>query len=106
MNADELVLAYHGALKALALANARAASMEENRKIELARQIVKAGDIAVSKAENIARCSDGYVMSAQMASDANAKAEEAKAEVEYLRTRWETWRTKMSMQKVMRQTSG
>jgi hypothetical protein len=96
---DDLVEEYGKALHRLAKANAEESSAEETRKVVLAQQIVAAGDVAVSKAENIARASAPYAKALVTLDFARTEAEEARAEVEWLKVRWETWRTKTSYDK-------
>src|SRR5712671_503848 len=98
MNADELVTAYHEALKSAASLTAAEHAAEDHRKIVLSALIVAAGDMPLSKAEHVGRSSEHYQDATNTLNTAREGAEGAKAEVEYLKTRWETWRTKMSMQ--------
>lgn len=106
MNADDLVLAYRDALKAQAIDSAAEAAADDNRKVVLSEQIVACGDVAVTKAEHAARASKPYRQALDALNATRECAENARAEVEYLRVRFEKWRTSMSMQKVMRQTNG
>lgn len=101
MNADELVDAYHAALKTQATASATESDQDDSRKIVLSQQILKAGDIALSKAEHVARASEEYLRASARLSAAREDAENARAEVEYLRVRFEKWRTRMSFKKAM-----
>ena len=100
---DDLVEIYHEALRRAAKAIAAEASADEQRRIVRAELMVKAGDIPVSKAENIAMASPEYKAAARDLFNASTEAEEAKAEVEYIKTRWDTWRTKTSAQKAKMQ---
>lgn len=94
MTIDELVEAYHVALQRAAKAIAAQASADEQRRIVRAELMVKAVDIPVSKAENIAMASPEYKAAVRDCFNASTEAEEAKAEVEYNKTRFEAWRTK------------
>jgi hypothetical protein len=96
---DALVNDYHAALRRAAKAIAMEASCDEQRRIVRAELMVKAGDMPVSKAENVAMASPEYKSAAQALFKASTEAEEAKAEVEGLRVRWETWRSKTSANK-------
>lgn len=100
---DELVEEYGLALRAAAKATAAEAAADDARKIVMAKEIIAAGDMAVTKAENIARASQPYINAVNALNDARREAEEARAEVEYLRVRWETFRTKTSAQKARMQ---
>lgn len=99
MTIDELVEKYHAALQRMAAANAAEASADDQRKIIRAKQMVKCGDIAATKAENVAMASPEYEASVRDCFNARKEAEEARGEVEYLKVRWDTWRTKTSAQK-------
>jgi|ERR1041384_7242990 hypothetical protein len=96
---DDLVDQYHEALKRAAKANAEEAAADDNRKIIRAELMVKCGDIAVTKAENVAMASADYKAAVADCREARKEAEEARAEVEWLKTRFEAWRTKTSAQK-------
>ncbi len=110
MMIDDLVEEYKKALKIQAEYNANEASHEDNRKIVLSEEIVKASSgpdgMAVTKAEHVARASQAYKAETDMLAKARSLAEVARADVEYIRVRFEAWRTKMSMAKVVRQTNG
>ena len=96
---DDLVEQYHLALQEMARANADLSAFEDGAKIVFSKQVIAAGDVAISKAEHIARASDQYA-AARIILDAGRKsAEAARAEVEYLKTRFEAWRSKSSMAK-------
>lgn len=106
MSVDELLDAYHAALKEQASGNAAETQAKEACRVVLAQQQIAAGDVAVAKGEVIARASPAYKDALRDLFSATEAAEKARAETEYLRTRFEAWRTKMSMQKVVRQMGG
>lgn len=106
MTADELVEGYHAALKEQAEAVAALSALDDRSGVMLAEAFIAAGDVSVEKAKNVAKASAEYRAALDAMVPVRRRAEDAKAEVEYLRTRWETWRTKMSMQKVKMQTNG
>ncbi len=103
MSIDELLDAYHAALQAQAAANAAEMQAKETCKVVMAGQQIAAGDVAVAKAEIIARASPSYKDTLRSLFSTTEAAETARGEVEYLRARFEAWRTRMSMQKVVRQ---
>lgn len=103
---DALLDSYHGALKEQASANAAEMQAKETCKVVMAEQQIAAGDVAVAKGEVIARASPAYKDALRDLFAATETAEKARGEVEYLRARFEAWRTKMAMQRVVRQTSG
>lgn len=103
---DELVEAYGEALKRMAAANAAEASADDQRKIIRAEQIVKCGDIPTIRAENIALASPEYKAAVRDCFNATKEAGDARGEVEHLRVRWDTWRTKTSAQKAKMQHGG
>lgn len=106
MSIDELLDAYHAALKEQASANAAEMQARETCKVIMAEQQIAAGDVAVTKGEIIARASPAYKNALRDLFEATETAEKARGEVEYLRARFEAWRTKMAMQRVVRQTAG
>lgn len=106
MTIDELLDAYHVALKEQAGASAAEMQAKETCKVVMAEQQLAAGDVAVTKGEIIARASPAYKEVLRDLFGATETAEKARGEVEYLRARFEAWRTKMSMQKVVRQMGG
>jgi len=102
MNADELVEAYGVALRAAAKANAEAEAADDARKIVRAKEMLASGETATTKAEVIATASQPYINAVNALNAARGAAEDARAEVEYLKTRFEKWRTSMSFQKAMK----
>ena len=72
---------------------------EENQKIVLSEQIIKAGAVPLAKAEHIARGTFEYREAADALTAARGIAEELRAELDYLTKRWETWRTRMATER-------
>ena len=105
MKIDDLIEAYGAALREQAASNAELAAAEDTAKIILAECL--ANEQAPEwKAEAAARSSSAYKAAIVNVHQARERAEKARAEVEYLRARFEAWRSKSSMAKAMRQLEG
>lgn len=83
----------------MAAATASESAKQDQLKVVFSRQVLAAGDVAISKAEHIARASSEYTDWCEMLDTARTAAEKARAEVEWLKCRWETWRSKSSLAK-------
>lgn len=104
MTVDEMIEQYQAALKRQAVALADEREADENRKIVLAKQMLAAGDVTISKAEMIAKASEPYALSVGNYLASQREAEEAKGEVEAYRVKFEAWRTKSASAREMRRS--
>lgn len=100
-DAPTLVDEYKDALQRVAELKANERAAEERVKIVFSTQVLAAGDVSAAKAEHVARASKEYEVAVAELKHARAAAGLAEAHAEYLRVRWETWRTRMSMRKTV-----
>lgn len=100
---DQLLEDYRRALVKLSEANAAYFEQDENRKIILARQTKEFADQPLTKAEVWARASEPYALAIGALVELQRAAENAKADVEFLRARFEAWRTRSATLRAMRQ---
>lgn len=105
MTVDELLDQYHEALREQAAALAGLSGAEETLDVTMA-EILATADVAEWKAKAAAKASSVYKAALFDVVEARERAEKAKAEVEYLRCRFEAWRTKSSTARARMQASG
>lgn len=87
---------YGVALRRLAKAVAELERAEEARKSLFSELVVEASKdgTAIGKAEHIARASFDYRAASEAVAVARHEKEDAAGNVEWLKTRWETWRSR------------
>lgn len=85
---------YRQAALAAAETKAEEARLEEVRKITFSRLVKDQGDMAVAKAEHIARADAAYEDACDELAAARKAAAIAAARHDYLKTRFEHWRTR------------
>lgn len=86
---------YYEAMKVAARLKAAVERAEEHRKIVFSEEVI-AADAPISKAEHIARASSTYADAVEELRIASVEYGDAAAKVEYLKTRFEAWRTNMA----------
>jgi hypothetical protein len=96
---EEFFAAYRAALEDAAVLSAAVVDMEHERKRILAQEIVAQGG-PVAKAENIARAGERYGAFLDQLKAARRDAAKAEAYAEYLRTRFESWRSSNATKRV------
>jgi hypothetical protein len=99
----EFLEEYRAAASAAGRLQAEAEHAEELRKIAFAKAVIAAGDVAVSKAEYVARSSGEFGSAVAALLSAALAANEAKVQLDYLGKRWEKWRTQMASARVKQQ---
>lgn len=98
MTIDELVEKYGEALREQAAALSALAGAQDDAEI-IVSGLLAASDGAEWKAKATAKSHRDYRAACEAMAAARARSETAKAECEYLRTRFEAWRSKSSMAK-------
>ena len=99
MTVDELLELLRSALQLQAAGNAAEMQAKETCKVVKAEQQIAAGDVAVAKAEIVALASPAYKDALRTMFGTVETAENARAEAEYLKARFDAWRTKMATQR-------
>jgi hypothetical protein len=90
---EEFFTAYRDALQEAAVLSAAVIDLEHQRKRILAQEIVAQVGVPLSKAEEIARAGQRYGEFLDALKRQRLAAARAEAQAEYLRARWESWRT-------------
>jgi hypothetical protein len=93
---EDFFSALKAALHSAKTLEAEVEDLEHERKRVLAKEIVAQGNISVAKAEEVARAGEAYGTFLATLKAKRQDMAKASADAEYLKTRWETWRSQQA----------